>query len=111
MVEIVFIGHSSFKIKGKTLTLIIDPYDPKIGYKYPKQSCEVLLTTHDHFDHNYKEGVTGYRLCIDGPGEYEVNGVFITGISVFHDQEDGKKRGGNTIYLIEIDDLAILHLG
>jgi L-ascorbate metabolism protein UlaG (beta-lactamase superfamily) len=111
MVEIVYIGHSSFRIKGKSLTLVIDPYDPKIGYKYPKQKCDLLLTTHDHFDHHYIEGVSDYRLHISGPGEYELQGVFVQGIPTFHDKSSGGDRGVNTIYLIEIDGFYILHLG
>jgi len=109
--EITYIGHSSFKIKGKEISLVIDPYDPKIGYKYPKQECDVLLTTHDHFDHHYVEGVNGYKLHIDGPGEYEISNVFVNGIPAFHDAKDGTERGNDTIYLIEIDGFSILHLG
>ena len=63
--EITYIGHSCFKIKGKDLTLVIDPYDPKIGYKFPKQECDVVLVSHDHKDHNYIDGVSGYRLLIN----------------------------------------------
>jgi L-ascorbate metabolism protein UlaG (beta-lactamase superfamily) len=109
--EITYIGHSCFKIKGKDVTLVIDPYDPKIGYKLPKLECDVLLTSHSHFDHNNISGVTGYRLLINSPGEYETNGVFIYGIPVYHDGKQGAERGDNTIYLIEIDDISILHLG
>ncbi len=109
--EITYIGHSCFKIKDKTISLVIDPYDPKIGYKLPKLSCDVLLVTHDHFDHNYIEGVSDYRLLIDGPGEYEVGGSFIYGKSVSHDSKGGTERGKVTMYLITIDGLNILHLG
>lgn len=109
--EITYIGHSSFKIKGKEVTLVIDPYDPKIGYKFPKQECDVLLTTHDHFDHHYLEGVSGYKLRIQGPGEYEISDVFINGIQAFHDEKEGVERGIDTMYLIDIDGFSILHLG
>ena len=109
--EITYIGHSCFKIKDKTISMVIDPYDPKIGYKLPKLSCDVLLTTHDHFDHNYIEGVSDYRLLIDGPGEYEVGGCFIYGRAVSHDEKEGGERGKITMYLITIDGFNILHLG
>lgn len=109
--EITYIGHSSFKIKGKTLSLVIDPYNPKIGYKFPKQDADAVLVTHDHYDHNYIEGVSNYRLLIDGPGEYEASDVFVTGIQVFHDDKNGAERGADTIYMIEIDGFTILHLG
>ena len=109
--EITYIGHSCFKIKDKTISLVIDPYNPKIGYKLPKLSSDVVLVTHDHFDHNYIEGVSDYRLLVDGPGEYEVGGCFIYGKSVDHDEKDGEERGKVTMYLITIDDFNILHLG
>ncbi|HNU76432.1 MAG TPA: MBL fold metallo-hydrolase, partial [bacterium] len=104
-------GHSCFKIKDKTISLVIDPYNPKIGYKLPKLSSDVVLVTHDHFDHNYIEGVSDYRLLVDGPGEYEVGGCFIYGKSVDHDEKNGEERGKVTMYLITIDDFNILHLG
>ncbi len=109
--EITYIGHSCFKIKGKDVTLVIDPYDPKIGFKLPKLECDVLLTTHDHPDHHNLAGVSGYRFLIESAGEYEVSGVFVTGIQVFHDKKEGKERGLNTIYQIDIDGLTLLHLG
>lgn len=109
--EITYIGHSCFKIKDKTISLVIDPYNPKIGYKLPKLSSDVVLVTHDHFDHNYIEGVSDYRLLVDGPGEYEVGGCFIYGKSVDHDEKNGEERGKVTMYLITIDDFNILHLG
>ncbi len=109
--EITYIGHSCFKIKGKDSSIVIDPYDPKIGYKLPKLECDVLLTTHDHFDHHNVDGVSGYKMLIEGPGEYELNGVFIYGIQVFHDDKQGEERGKQTIYLIDIDGITLLHLG
>lgn len=110
--EITYIGHSCFKIKGKELTLVIDPYNPKdVGYKLPKLEADVLLISHQHEDHNYKEGVTGYRLLIDSPGEYETKGTFIYGIETFHDNKNGAERGYNIMYLIEMDGFNILHTG
>jgi L-ascorbate metabolism protein UlaG (beta-lactamase superfamily) len=110
--EITYIGHSCFKIKGKELTLVIDPYDPKkTGYKLPKMEADVLLLTHDHEDHNHKEGVSGYSFLIEGPGEYETKGVFVSGISTYHDAAEGGERGKNTMYFIEIDGFTVLHLG
>jgi L-ascorbate metabolism protein UlaG (beta-lactamase superfamily) len=110
--EITYIGHSCFKIKGKDLTIIIDPYDPDdVGYKLPKLEADVLLISHEHLDHNYREGVAGYRLLIDAPGEYETGGTFIYGIETFHDKKAGSERGKNIMYLIEIDGFNILHTG
>lgn len=109
--EITYLGHSCFKIKGKDLTLVIDPFDPKIGYKMPKVDADVVLSTHDHFDHNNISAVNNYRLLVNTPGEYEINGTFITGMATYHDDKNGEARGENTVFLINIDGFNILHLG
>jgi len=110
--EITFIGHSCFKIKGNTTTIIIDPYNPKkVGYKLPKLTANIVLVTHEHDDHNYVEGVSDYKFLINSPGEYETQGTFVFGLATFHDAATGADRGKNTIYLIEIDGFNVLHLG
>ncbi|NMB70053.1 MBL fold metallo-hydrolase [candidate division WWE3 bacterium] len=109
--EITYIGHSCFKIKGKESTIVIDPYDSKVGYKLPKLDADILLVSHKHFDHNNVSGVTGYRLFIDTPGEYETKGVFINGYPTKHDAKDGAESGPNTIFLVELEGVRILHLG
>jgi L-ascorbate metabolism protein UlaG (beta-lactamase superfamily) len=110
--EITYIGHACFKVRGDNVSLIIDPYKgDKVGYKLPKLACDVLLASHKHDDHYNIEEVSDYKLLIDGPGEYEISGTFIQGVPTFHDAEDGAKRGKNTMYLIEIDGFKLLHLG
>jgi len=111
--EITYFGHSCFKIRTKELTLIVDPFDPgKLGIKLPKLEGDAVLITHNHFDHNYKGAVSGYRLLIDGPGEYELSGVKIMGIPTKHDDKSGKEWGNNTMYYIEAEDgVSVLHCG
>lgn len=110
--EITYIGHSCFKIKGKSTSLIVDPYDPtKTGYKLPKLETDIVLVSHSHDDHSYIKGVTGQTLLIQTPGEYEKNDVTVYGLESFHDDSKGSERGKNVIYVIEIDDFTILHLG
>lgn len=111
--DIYSLGHACFKIKGKTSTAIIDPFDPEFtGLKLPKDlSADIALKSHDHQDHSYLSAVTGDHINIVGPGEYEVKGVMITGISSFHDKTQGSERGKNTIYHFEIEGLNVVHLG
>lgn len=110
--EINFLGHASFRIKGKTATAVTDPYDPQmLGIKYPKVAADIVTISHEHHDHNYSLGVEGAEIIITGPGEYEVKGVKILGVATFHDAEKGQKRGKNTAYRIEMDRISIVHLG
>lgn len=111
--DINWLGHSCFKIKGKNSTLIIDPYNPEAtGLKLPKDlSADLLLVTHQHPDHNFVSVIEGSPLIISGPGEYEKSGVSVVGISTFHDTELGATRGTNTVYQIVVDNINIVHLG
>lgn len=107
--EIKWLGHACFQIKTKTATLVIDPYKD-IGLSMPKVVADVLLITHDHFDHNAREKVKA-EVVIDSPGEYEIKGVYIEGIRAFHDEKQGAERGKITMYLIKVDEVSLLHTG
>ncbi len=110
--DITYLGHSSFRLKGKTSSVVIDPFDPKsVGFPFPKVSADIVTISHKHKDHNRVELVKDVKKVISGPGEYEINGVSIIGIASFHDNQKGAKRGKNTIYVIEMDKLRIVHLG
>lgn len=111
--DIYFYGQACFKLKGKTATVFVDPYKADFtGLKLPKDlSANVVVSSHNHDDHNNVDEITDTVLKITGPGEYEVNGVSITGVSTFHDKEEGSQRGRNTVYNISMDGLNIVHLG
>lgn len=110
--DITYLGHSSFKLKGKTASVVTDPFDPKfVGLKYPSCDAEIVTISHNHSDHNQSQLVKAVRMVVNGPGEYEVSGVSIIGIPSFHDMKKGEQRGENTIYVFEIDGLRMAHLG
>jgi L-ascorbate metabolism protein UlaG (beta-lactamase superfamily) len=114
--EISFYGQSCFRIKTTKNAIVTDPYSPETGIKLPKLNADIVTVSHDHYDHNNISAVNAANdqnrpYIITGPGEYEINNVFVYGYPTFHDQESGKERGKNTIYLIVIDDVRLLHLG
>ncbi len=111
--EIYPLGLSSFRIKGKTGTVVTDPFDPMmVGLKFPKiDGADILTVSHDHADHNHTDGVGGEPFVIKGPGEYEVKGITIVGIASYHDGSSGAERGKNTIYRMSVDNVNICHLG
>lgn len=110
--DITYLGHSAFKLKFPTATVITDPFDPeKVGLKFPKISADIVTISHDHFDHNYLKGVGDVKKVIQGPGEYEVKSVSIIGFQFSHDDKKGTERGLSCAYLFEGQNLRILHLG
>lgn len=111
--EILYLGHASFKLKGKNASLITDPFGEMCG-KFPKDAaCDLVTVSHAHEDHNAVDKIADYKnsFIIDGPGEYEVKGISVIGISSDHDEKSGQERGKNTLYVIEMDGLRLAHLG
>lgn len=111
--EISYLGHSCFKLSGKKISILVDPYDPaKVGLKLAKQDADVVTVSHAHRDHDYTEVMkTPDYLLLDAPGEYEVKESEIIGVSSYHDDKQGAERGLNTIFTYEIDDIKVCHLG
>lgn len=109
--DIFWLGHSCFRLKGKEAILITDPPGTEIGYKLLPQKADIVTISHEHIGHSNVSLVDGDCRIVRGPGEYEIKGVFITGIASSHDQMSGNKYGKNTIYLIEMDGVTICHLG
>jgi len=109
--EITWLGHSCFLIRGKERTILTDPCHPDLGYRLSEPKADIVTLSHFHPGHSYIEGVANEPKQIKSPGEYEIGGTFITGVASFHDDKKGEVRGKNTIYIIEIDDITLCHLG
>ena len=108
--DVTWLGHGCFRLRGRSAAVVTDPFPPSIGLKLPKLDGDLVTVSHEHENHNYTQ-VMRDSYEIRGPGEYEVAGVSVIGVPTFHDAEKGAKHGRNTIYLIEIDDVRICHLG
>jgi len=110
-VEIRWLGHSCFVLKGKEKTVLTDPYCPELGYSLGEPEADIVTMSHFHPGHSYIEGIANKPKQVKGPGEYEIGTIFITGLASYHDKEKGETRGKNTIYLIEMEGLTLCHLG
>jgi len=109
--DITWFGHACCRLRDRNITILSDPYDNTTGYDLPRLKPDVVTVSHADPHHDYVQGCKGEPFIINGPGEYEVRGVFITGIPTFHDAKKGAQRGGNTVYLFEFDGLTVCHLG
>ena len=113
-------GQSCFRLQSKSngedCALITDPYSPNYGLKLPRLAADIVTISHDHKDHANIDAIKPAKtdkdiFLINGPGEYEINDVFVYGIHGWHDNNQGKDRGENIIYLIKMDGITICHLG
>lgn len=114
--EITYLGHSCFKLKGKDGTVVLDPYDPSVGFMMSNVSGDVVTVSHDHPDHNAFAKVKGTArrekpFIVTQPGEYEVGGISVFGSPTYHDDNGGVERGRNIVFTIFMDQLRICHLG
>ena len=109
--DVTWLGHGCFRLRGRNAAVVTDPYPPAIGLKLGRMDAELVTVSHDHENHSYTQVVRDGAYEIHGPGEYEVSGVTVIGVPTYHDTEKGAKHGRNTVYLIEIDDVRVCHLG
>lgn len=114
--EISYLGHACFKIKTKTGTVVMDPFGKMTGFSMPSVSADVVTVSHSHEDHDATSAVSGTArrekpFIINEPGEYEVEGISIFGYKTFHDNKEGKERGDNNVFIVQAEDLRVLHLG
>ncbi len=112
--NIIWHGQSFFEIiaknNGGEVKIVIDPFGEEVGLKVPKTQADILITSHNHPDHNNVKAVSGDYFLINSPGEYNIKDVFIQGIPAFHDDNQGKERGQVLITRIETEEMAICHL-
>lgn len=110
--DIVWHGLSCFRLVERGLASIVtDPYGSKSGLRELNLRADIITVSHDSPAHNHIKAVKGSRKIISGPGEYEIGGVFITGLPMRDKKvkENGPKL--NTLYVFDFNGLTIAHLG
>ena len=111
MAEIRWFGHNCFRIRSREALVIMDPVGKNTGYNLPKQAADIVTVSHSHPGHDNLGQIKPEYVLLDGPGEYELHGVFIFGHRSYHDATNGSERGYNTIFSIMTEGIRITHLG
>jgi L-ascorbate metabolism protein UlaG (beta-lactamase superfamily) len=115
--KIKWYGHAAFLITSDEGTkIIIDPYEPgafggQLSYGKIKDQADIVLTSHDHADHNYTQDLPGTPQVVKGSDSKTLKGISIKGISTYHDPTKGSERGANTIFTFKINTIQVCHLG
>lgn len=103
--KITWIGHSCFKLETKGYTIVLDPYEDGSvpGCASVRETGDEVLCSHEHFDHNFRKGVT-LKEHGQSPVKTEV-------ISTWHDDCRGAQRGSNKIHILDDGQVRIAHMG
>ena len=112
MLQIRWHGHACFEITND-VTLVTDPHDGKsIGIPAPSVTGDIILISHDHYDHNSVKSVEkSDSKVVTDERKKTISNIEIKGIESFHDECRGEKRGKNIIYKFTMDDVTFCHLG
>ena len=110
--EIIWYGHSCFRLKDRNSTIVTDPYDKSLGLVLPRIRADIVTVSNPAPHHSFVAGIKGDFHLVDQPGEYEIGGTFINGIRMIPAKKNGKsERPENNVFVFYMDDLAICHLG
>jgi L-ascorbate metabolism protein UlaG (beta-lactamase superfamily) len=110
--DIDWFGHSCLRLREGGITIITDPYDKSLGYNLPRLRADIVTVSHDSPDHATVTAVKGEGKTLMRPGEYEIGGVFITGIQTWRGGRlAGAAKEENTVFVFEFGDLTVCHLG
>jgi L-ascorbate metabolism protein UlaG (beta-lactamase superfamily) len=109
--DITWYGHSCFRITERgQISIVTDPFSESIGLPAPKIKADVVTISHHSPGHNNLDAVKGHTYALSGPGEYEIGGIFITGVALYSIDADGLEVS-NVAYVIQYDSLTVVHLG
>ncbi len=110
--DIDWYGQSCFRLREGGVIVVTDPYDKSIGYTLPRLRADIVTVSHAAPGHAAVGAVKGDAKVLTRPGEYEVKGVFITGIQTWRGAgASGEAKEENTVFVFEFGDLTVCHLG
>lgn len=109
--DITWYGLSCFRIRENGVTVVCDPFDKSVGKIMPRVKADIVTVSHGRPGHNSVERVSGTPKILDGPGEYEVNNVFVTGLTTYHRRGTASANERNVIYFLDFGGFTVGHLG
>jgi L-ascorbate metabolism protein UlaG (beta-lactamase superfamily) len=118
--KLTYYGHAMFRLESDGSTIVIDPYDAKVGYPIPEVSATAVTVSHEHGDHSNVAAVKGQPKVIrglkDGGKDWadvrdRVGPIAVSAVATYHDTSGGQDRGKNTIFIFEAEGIRIAHAG
>jgi L-ascorbate metabolism protein UlaG (beta-lactamase superfamily) len=113
-VRIKFLGHSSFKITtADSIRIVTDPYGSTVSFlTWPDTvTADIVTISHAHADHNQTRAIKGNPVILKDGQVDTVGSIRISAYETRHGDWGTQKMGNNWIYIFQINDLKIVHLG
>lgn len=107
--EITWYGHGCFRIRSKEATVVTDPCDKNTGYSLGRPTADLVTVSCADPAHNAVSSVAGDPKVVDGPGEFEIAGASLVGVSTWLGKD--KSSGRNVSFVFELEDMRVGHLG
>ena len=100
---ITWLGHSCFLVEAQGFRIVLDPFRGVRGLPDTRAEAHLVLCSHDHFDHNYVQGVTLLPQ--------RENPFAIRTVATCHDDAGGSLRGPNTVHILSCGGVTLAHMG
>jgi L-ascorbate metabolism protein UlaG (beta-lactamase superfamily) len=111
LAEFKWFGHNCFRIKSRDATIITDPVERSTGFAMARQNANIVtISAYDSQNANTNVVRPEFQI-VDGPGEYEMDNIFVTGVRTLLDPARTEQKKFNTAYLFELEGFVICHLG
>jgi L-ascorbate metabolism protein UlaG (beta-lactamase superfamily) len=105
-ITIRWFGHSCFMLSN-SVKIVTDPFDKSVGYPLPNVGADIVLVSHEHFDHNNVSAISGKPEVVRGAGEKTIKGITFKVVKTSH----GAGRGDNYIHIWELGGIRFAHFG
>ena len=122
--EITWYGRTCIRLRGRDAVVVVDPYRSIVGPTGRGITGDLVLFTHpDDRPLPRSKGITSRdgvtylptsleeARALDGPGEYEVKDVLMTGVRTYRDEVRGAAAGKGVAWVVELDGVHTVHLG
>lgn len=109
--DITWLGHACVRIRTRQAAVVMDPADKTAGFDMGRPAADIVTVSRHHPHHDHVAGLRGQPVVLDGPGEYEIQGVQLYGLSSPLPAVEGEAAVPNTAFLLEAEGLHVAHLG
>ncbi|HLV43585.1 MAG TPA: MBL fold metallo-hydrolase [Aggregatilineales bacterium] len=110
--DITWYGLSCFRMMERGVASIVtDPFNGNIGLAEPNLRADIVTVSHDAPGHNAVHVVKKAEYTLERPGEYEIGGVFITGVSTHNPNAPADKLRRNIVFVFDFGNYTVAHLG